>query len=62
MSGVRRGRQGTQTSAVEKSPARRKREAERKRRQEERWAKKSGAVVERSIEDLTDEERRRLGL
>lgn len=62
MSGVRRGRQGTQTSVVEKSPARRKRELERKRRQEERWAKKSGAVVERSIEDLTDEERRRLGL
>lgn len=61
MSGVRRGRQGTQTSVVEKSPSRRKREADCKRRQEERWAKKSGAVVERSIEDLSDEERRQLG-
>lgn len=61
MSGVKRGKQGTRTSVVEKSPARRKREADRKRRQEERWARKSGAVVERSIEDLSDEERRQLG-
>lgn len=61
MSGVKRGRQGTQTSVVEKSPARKKREAERKRRQEERWTKESGTVVERSIEYLSDEERRQLG-
>lgn len=62
MSVLKRGKQGTQTSVVEKSPARRKREAHHKRRQEDRWAKKSGAVVERSVEDLSGEERRRLGL
>jgi hypothetical protein len=62
MSGTKRGKQGASTSGIEKSPERRKREAKRLRGQEERWAAKSGEVTARRIEDLSPEERARLGL
>ena len=62
MSGAKRGKQGTSTSGVEKSPERRKREAKRRKRQDERWAAKSGEVTAPSIEDLSAEERARIGL
>jgi hypothetical protein len=62
MSGTKRGKQGTSTSGIEKSPERRKREAKRRRRQEERWAAKSGDVTAYRIEDLSAEDRARLGL
>jgi hypothetical protein len=62
MSGTKRGKLGINTSGVEKSPERRKREAKRRRRQEERWAARSGEVRGRRVEDLSPEERDRLGL
>jgi hypothetical protein len=62
MSGTKRGKQGTSTSGITKSPDRRKLEAKRLRRQEERWAAKSSEVSARPIEDLSPEERARLGL
>jgi hypothetical protein len=37
--------------AVEKSPARRNREAAKRRRQEQRWASKSGPVTVRRIDE-----------
>ena len=39
------GNKGASMGGLEKSPARRKREADRRRREEERWAAKSGPVV-----------------
>ena len=62
MGATKRGKQGTSTSAIEKSPERRKREAKRRLRQEERWAARSGQVTARRIEDMSDEERANLGL
>jgi len=50
------------TSGIEKSLERRKREANRRRRQEDRWAAKSGGVTARRMEGLSPEERERLGL
>ena len=46
---------------VERSPDRRRREAQRRKRQEARWAKKSGPVVARTADTLTPEERARYG-
>lgn len=51
MSGVRRGKQGTSMGAVEKAPWRKKRETKRRKRQEERWAARSGPVVVRESEE-----------
>jgi hypothetical protein len=62
MGATKRGKQGTTTSGMEKSPERRKREAKRRRRQEERWAAKSGDVTARRIDELSPEEKARLGL
>jgi hypothetical protein len=39
------GNKGASMGGLEKSPARRKREAVRRRREEARWAAKSGPVV-----------------
>ncbi|HWH33505.1 MAG TPA: hypothetical protein VNU01_12615 [Egibacteraceae bacterium] len=50
MSGVRQGAQGTSTSGVEKSPARRARDAARRRRQEQSWAAKAGPVEVRRVD------------
>jgi hypothetical protein len=44
-------KQGTSTGTVLRSPERRKREAKRRRRQEARWAAKSGPVVVRSMSE-----------
>lgn len=59
MSGVKRGKQGTPTQGIEVSPARRKRLARRRAKQEERWARRSSEVTVRS---MTDEERREFGV
>jgi hypothetical protein len=61
MGATKRGKQGTTTSGIEKSPKRRQREAKRRRRQEERWTAKSSDATTRRIEDLSPEERARLG-
>lgn len=43
--GVRQGKQGGQTGSVETSPERAKRIRRAKKRQEERWARKSSEVT-----------------
>ena len=46
-----KGKQGVSTGGIEKSPARRKREAAKRKRQEDRWAARSGPVEVRRVED-----------
>lgn len=55
--GTSQGKQATSTGAIEQSPERRKRQANRRRNQEARWAAKSGAVTTRQ---MTNDERARL--
>ena len=62
MSGTGNGHHGTSMGGVERSPDRRRREAQRRKRQDARWAKKSGPVVTRAADSLTPEERARYGL
>ncbi len=62
MATLKQGKQGTSMQGLEESPARRKRGAKRRKRQEGRWAARSGEATTRTIDDLTDDERRRLGL
>ena len=50
MATVKKGKQGGPTSSIEKSPERRKRDAKRRTRQEDRWASKSGPVTTRKVD------------
>lgn len=59
---VKKGKQGTAMQGMELSPVRRKRLQKRRAKQEERWAKRSGEIKTRSLEDLSEDERRHLGL
>ncbi len=45
------GRTGTSLGGMEFSPDRRKRNAARRKRQEQRWAKRSGPVVTKRLDD-----------
>jgi len=47
---------------MEVSPLRRKRLQKSRAKQEERWAKRSGEVKSRSLDELPEDERRELGL
>lgn len=46
---------------VERSPDRRRREAQRRKRQEAIWARKSGPLITRTVDTLTAAERTRYG-
>lgn len=46
-----KGTRGTSTSAVEVSPARRKRQAAKRRAEERSWASKASAVTVRRVGD-----------
>ncbi len=61
MGTLKKGKQGTAMQGVEVSPLRRKRLQKRRAKQEERWAKRSGEVKSRSLDELSEDERRRLG-
>jgi len=45
------GKPGVSMGGLETSPKRRKRDREKRKRQEERWAAKSGPVIVKRIED-----------
>jgi hypothetical protein len=62
MGTLKKGKQGTAMQGMEVSPLRRKRLQKRRAKQEERWAKRSGEVKSRSLDELSEEERRQLGL
>ena len=62
MGGVKKGKQGVSTSGIEMSPAKRKALGKKRKRQEERWASRSGSVTTRSVEDLSEDERQARGL
>jgi len=59
---LKRGKQGTTMQGVEISPIRRMRMKKRRAAQEGRWAKRSGEVKTRSLDELSEDERRQLGL
>lgn len=59
---LKRGKQGESMQGLEVSPERRKRTAKRRKKQEERWARKSGPVQTRRASNLSNEEKARLGL
>jgi hypothetical protein len=59
---LKKGRQGTAMQGVETSPTRRKRIKKRRAVQEERWAKRGGEVRTRNVDELSEDERRQLGL
>lgn len=59
---LKKGRQGASMQGVEISSSRRKRMKKRREAQEGRWAKRSGEVRARSLDELSQDERRRLGL
>lgn len=62
MGSLKKGKQGSTMQGMEVSPVRRKRLQKRRAKQEERWARRSGEVKARSLEDLSEDERRHLGL
>ncbi len=62
MGTLKKGKQGSAMQGMEISPTRRKRLQKRRAKQEERWAKRSGEVKTRNLEELSEEERRRMGL
>ncbi len=55
--GVHRTKVGTSTGGLEETPARKKRRAKARKRQEERWAAKSGPVTVYYRDPVTGEER-----
>lgn len=60
--GVKRGKQGVTTSGIEMSPGKRRALDKKRKRQEERWASRSGSVTTRRVEDLSEDERQARGL
>lgn len=62
MGTLKKGNQGTAMQGMEVSPTRRKRLQKRRAKQEERWAKRSGEVKTRSLDALSEDERRQIGL
>jgi hypothetical protein len=46
-----KGHVGTSLGGTESSPERRKRDAAKRKRQDDRWAKRSGPVVTRRLDD-----------
>jgi hypothetical protein len=62
MGTLKKGKQGTAMLGMEVSPLGRKRLQKRRAKQEERWAKRSGEVKFRSLDELSEDERRQLGL
>ena len=61
MSSTGKGHHGASMGGVERSPDRRRRDAQRRKRQAAMWARKSGPVVTRTLDTLTAAERIRYG-
>jgi hypothetical protein len=62
MGTLKKGKQGTAMQGMDVSPARRKRQQKRRVKQEQGWARRSGAVKISSLDELSEDERRRMGL